>query len=44
MSRIWAFAAALLLVALVGCSSEIIEPTPDLPTMPPTVPSPEDQT
>ena len=43
MARIWALAVALLLAALVGCAGEIVEPTPDLPMMPPTVPSPEEQ-
>lgn len=42
MARVWALAAALLLAALLGCSSEIIDPTPDLPTLPPTVPIPEE--
>ena len=43
MRRVWVLAAALLVAVLVGCSSEIVEPTPDYPTMPPIVPGPEDQ-
>jgi len=42
MARVWALLAALMLAALIGCAGEIVEPTPDRPTLPPTVPSPDE--